>query len=241
MFNKKTVLPILAMSLLPTIVSAASDNPWYVGVSVESADVDDINTESTAAVAGVVRRIDVESDSDTGFAVKVGKTLFTSENGNEFSLELSYASSDHDVENIAFMGNDFLASDGRSEGSIEIDTLLLRAVYQFDLGSVKPYVGLGIGEVDLTVDGRYAASVGSTGQAVPPFITGDDSATAVQYRLGVEYSISSNMGVFIEYTATDVDDIEFSRRGGGPGGLATTTQEGDFDIDTFGIGLNYRF
>lgn len=240
MSKRKVLLPILAISLLPIAAQADSDNAWYVGVSVESTDVNDINSVSEP-FAGVARRIDIESDSDTGIGLKFGKTLFTAENGNQISVELSYASSEHDIENIAFMGNDFLASEGRSEGTIEVDTLLLRAMYQFDFGSFKPYVGIGLGEVDFSVDGRYAASVGTSGQTTPPFATGGDSASAIQYRLGAEYSISSNLGLFIEYTATDVDDIEFLRRGGGPGGLTTTNQQGDFDIDTLGVGLNYRF
>jgi len=49
------------------------------------------------------------------------------------------------------------------------------------------------------------------------------------------------MGVFLEYTRTDVDDIEFSRRGGGPGGLATTTQAGDYEFDSLNLGVNFRF
>jgi len=47
--------------------------------------------------------------------------------------------------------------------------------------------------------------------------------------------------VFLEYTYTTVDDITFSRIGGGPGGLATTQHSDDFDVDAINLGLNFKF
>ncbi len=76
---------------------------------------------------------------------------------------------------------------------------------------------------------------------MPPFATDGDSATALQFRLGAEYEITDQVGLFIEYAKTEVDDIEFIRRGGGPGGLNSTTQTGDFDFDKISLGASYRF
>ena len=237
MINKKRfVFTLIAAAAIST--SAQAENNWYVGASLDDVDVDDINTIS-APVAGVARTIDVVTDSDTGIGVKLGKTLFTTDTGHQFNLELSYASSDHDVENIAFLGNDFLASDGRSEGRVDLETLLLRAVYKLDLGNFDPYVGLGLGQTEFDFDGRYGASVGQ--QGTPPFSEGSDDATALQYRIGVEYGLSDSIGLFLEYSRTEVDDINFSRVGGGPGGPATTQQVGDFDFDTLSFGVNYQF
>lgn len=229
---------ISATSLVST--ASAADNAWYVGISTNNAELSDVNT-SSEPLAGVTRRIDVVSDDSTGFGIKAGRTLFTSGNGNKLSVELSYSSTDHDIENIAFMDNDFLASDGRSEGEVEIDTVLARLVYKFELGKFNPYVGLGIGQSDFEIDGRYGMSVGQGPQARPPFSTGGDSATAIEYRVGAEYSFTDQLGVFLEYSTTDVSDIQFDRRGGGPGGLATTTQTGDFDFDSLNLGLNFSF
>jgi len=240
MFNKKTVF--LATILATTAASNAhAENDWYVGINLDTVDVSDVNTASDAPVGNVTRRLDLVSDDDTGIGIKVGRTLFTTNAGHQFSLELNYANSEHDLENIAFMGNNFLASDGRGEGEIEVETLLLRAQYKFELGAIDPYIGIGIGSVDFSGDGRYGASVGSAPQSQPPFFNADDSASAVQLRLGAEYSLNDNVGLYVEYTNTDVDDVSFARRGGGPGGLATTTQVGDFDFDTFSFGVNYRF
>jgi len=241
MFNKKTIL-LAGLAAGSAITNTAyAENPWYVGINLDIVDVSDVTTQSTTQVAGVTRNLALEPDSDTGIGIKVGKTLFTSANGNEFSLELNYANSEHDLDRITFMTNDFLASAGTAQGEIEVETILLRALYQFELGSIDPYIGIGIGSVDFSGEGVYGGSIGSIPRTQPPFFDADDSATAVQFRIGAEYDFSDHFGVFLEYSATDVDDIEFLRRGGGPGGLANTTQSGDFDFDTFSIGVNYRF
>lgn len=242
MNTKKSLLALsIATAAAFSSMSHAADNPWYVGISINQADLSDVDTLSTAAVANVTRRIDIDTDSETGFGLTLGRTLFTASNGNTLSAELNYSNSDHDVENLRFMNNNFLASEGRSEGSVDVETILARLTYKFDLGSFNPYVGIGLGQSDLEVDVRYGGSVGQPRGARPPFATGGDSATAFELRAGVEYELSDNFGIFLEYTSTDVSDIEFSRTGGGPGGLATTEQSGDYDIDSFNLGLNYRF
>ena len=221
--------------------SQANDKPWHVGVSINQADLDSVDTISTAQVGAVSRSINIDSDDDTGFGLVVGRTLFTSANGHSIVAELSYASSEHDVENLQFMGNDFFASEGRSEGSVEVETVLARVAYKFDLGSVSPYIGIGIGQSDLEADVRYGGSVGQTPQVTPPFVIGGDSATAIEFRAGAEYQLSDQFGVFLEYSTISVDDIEFSRTGGGPGGLATTIQSGDYDIDSLNLGVKLHF
>ena len=236
MINKKSVIAGAITGL--AISNAYAENSWYVGGSIGEADVSDVNTTS-APIAGVARTIDVESDSDIELGAKIGRTLYTTDTGHEFSLELSYAGSEHDVENIAFLGTDFFTSDGAAEGSVYIDTILLRAVYKFNLGNFDPYVGIGIGQSDFEFYGRYGPSVGQ--RDTPPFSDGDEGATAVQYRIGLEYGFTEDIGLFVEFTQTDVDDIDFLRVGSGPGGPATTIQEGDFDFDTFSVGANYRF
>ena len=230
---------VLAASV--SLSANAADTNWYVGISANQADLDSVDTISTAQVGGASRLLNLDADDEAEFGIKLGRNLFTQANGNTLSVELAYSNSDHDIENIQFMNNNFSSAAGTAEGSLEIETILARAVYKFDLGSFKPYLGLGIGETDLEVDARYGGSVGQGFQASPPFASGSDSATALELRAGVEYSITEQLGIFLEYTTTDVDDVEFSRLGGGPGGLATTTQEGDFDFDSINLGLSFHF
>ncbi len=156
MIRRKTVLSTaLAMALVPVSsqLTHAADNAWYLGASIDSVDVSDVDTLS-APIADVPRRINLDTDSDTTASIFVGKTLFTTDNGNQLSLDLSYSQSEHDIDQLVFMDRDFFASEGGAEGAIEIDTLMLRAAYKFYLGAVKPYVGVGLGSVDFDVEAR---------------------------------------------------------------------------------------
>ena len=240
---KKMILPttIIATMGIASISTANADSGWYIGAKLNFVDGTDVDSTSTEPVAGVSRRLRVDGDSDTDLGIHIGKTIWKSKSGDSLSLELSYADSEQDISSITFMDNNFSASQGTAEGSFSFESILLSAIYKWNIGQVNPYVGLGVGSVDFDVDGRYGGSVGLGQQASPPFATSGDSATAINFRVGLEYNISKQFGLFAEYSKTDVDDIEFSRTGGGPGGLATTSQEGDFDFDTFSIGVNYRF
>lgn len=240
--NIRQTCLLIGLAAAITAPSAyAEDTAWYVGINVSETDLDNIDTNSTSQVGGVTRRIGIDTDSDTGFGITVGRSLFTSDNGNTLSVELNYSESDHDLENLRFMNNNFLASEGRGAGSAEVETIQARLKYQFDLGAFKPYLGVGISQSDLSVEAIYGGSIGSTPGAQPPFAIGSDSATSIELRAGLAYQLTDSLDAFIEYTSNDVDDIEFSRRGGGPGGLATTTQEGDFEFDSVSLGINFRF
>lgn len=238
---KASSLVALAVVASVNVTANAADNNWYVGISANQADLDSVDTISTTQVGGVSRALNLGTDDETGFGIKLGRDVLTQANGNTLSVELSYSNSDNDIETVQFQNNNFSTAAGTAEGSLEIETILARAVYKFDLGKFKPYVGIGIGEADLEADVRYGGSVGQGFQTSPPFASGSDSATALELRAGVEYSITEQLGVFLEYTTTDVDDVQFSRLGGGPGGLATTTQEGDFDFDSLNLGVSFRF
>ena len=241
MIKKNLLAASIATLVAVPSITLAADNPWYVGININSVDVDDIESTSTTQVAGVTRNLNLDSDSDTGFGIKVGKTLFTNANGNQFSLELNYNNVEADIDGIVFQGNQFSTDAGTAEGDVEVESILLRAIYQFELGLLDPYVGFGIGSTDLEVDARYGGSIGSASQTQPPFASEGSSEFSYQFRVGAEYEISDNLGLFLEYTRTETDDVTFQRLGGGPGGLATTTQEADLDIDSINFGINYRF
>jgi len=234
---------MIAASCLSMLFAGATQaqSGLYVGINVGDSDLSGINTVSSEQVAGVSRTLDIDTDSDTSVGFKVGYTVLGDQDKNRFSIELYYQDSEHDVENVVFQGNNFDAGLGTAEGSLDIETILIRATYQFELGAIDPYVGIGIGESELDADVRYGGSIGTPSGSQPPFAFGSDSATAIEFRLGAEYSITKQLGVFLEYTYTTVDDITFSRIGGGPGGLATTQHSDDFDVDAINLGLNFKF
>ena len=238
---KNTLLALGLASFAMASNSYAADKPWYVNVSVNQTDLSSVNTQSTEQLAGVTRLIGIDTDDDTAFGITLGRTIWTQGNGNTLSLELNYSTGDYELEELRFMNNVFLADAGTAQGELEVETILARVKYQFDLGSWKPYLGLGIGQSDLSVEALYGGSIGSTFGTQPPFADGSDSATAVEFRAGIEYQVNDYIGVFLEYANTESDDVQFSRRGGGPGGLNTTTQSGDFDYDSINLGLSFRF
>ncbi len=238
---KNSLMAFGLASVAFTSQSHAEDSLWYVNVSLNQTELSSLDTQSAEPVASVTRLIGIDTDDDTAFGVTLGRTVWTQNNGNTLSVELNYSSGDYELEELRFMNNVFLANAGMAQGELEVESILARVKYQFDLGSFKPYLGLGIGQSDLSVEALYGGSIGSQLGTQPPFADGSDSATAVELRAGVEYQITDSFGVFLEYATTDSDDIEFSRRGGGPGGLNTTTQSGDYDYDSLNLGLSYRF
>ena len=238
---KSQTIVMIISTLALSGVASAQENPWFVDLSINQTDLDTIETLSTSPVADVTRSIGIDTDDETGFGISIGRTIFEQNNGNKLSVELNYANSDHDLEDLRFMGNSFITAEGNSAGSVEIETILARLKYEFNAGNFKPYVGLGIGQSDLEVGIVYGGSVGTSVGTQPPFATGGDSATAIEARLGLEYTITDTIGVFAEYTTVEVDDIEFSRTGGGPGGLATTTQSGDYSVDSVNLGIRFHF
>lgn len=237
---KKNVLNLAAIVAISASVSAtalAEDSPWSISTSVLSTDLDTAET-SSAPIAGVSRTLDIGTDTDTGFGISVGRTLFEQSLGR-LRAEVAYTNTDLDIENINFLGNDF--SGDAVGGDVEVESIFARLVYQFELGKIDPYVGIGIGSTDVDVNAVYGGSAGTTPGAQPPFVTDNDSATSLEARIGAIYSVADNVDLFLEYSRTEADDINLERLGGGPGGLQTSIQEGDFDIDSIAFGVTYRF
>lgn len=237
---KKSLISLAAFAALSaTSVSnvLAEDQPWSLSVSVLSADVDTVNT-SSAPIAGVARTLDIGTDSDSGFGITIGRTLAEQSIGR-LRAELSYQNFDQDVDNIVFLGNDF--SGAAVGGDVEVESIFARLVYEFELGRIDPYVGFGIGSTDVDVNAVYGGSAGTTPGAQPPFITDSDSDFALEARVGLNLSLNDSLDLFLEYSRTELSDISLERLGGGPGGLQTSIQEGDVDIDTIAFGITYGF
>ena len=228
---------VTALSVASTGAALAEDNPWTLGVSVLSADVDNVET-SSAPIAGVSRSLDIGTDSETGFGITIGRTLVEQSIGR-LRAELAYTNSDLDVEDINFLGTDFTGA--AVGGDVEVESIFARLVYEFELGLIDPYLGVGIGSTDVDINAVYGGSAGTSPGAQPPFVTDNDSDTSFELRVGANYSVSDHVDVFLEYSRVEADDLSFERLGGGPGGLQTSIQEGDVDIDTIAFGFTYSF
>jgi len=242
---KKCMIAATGFSMLMA-GTAQAHSGWYVGVNVGQTGLTDIDTTSSEAIGGSTRSIDIETDSDTSFGFKVGYNVVGHESKGQdrFNVELYYQNSDHDADSLVFDNDVFLEPavfEGEAlAGSLEVETILLRASYEIELGAIDPYFGIGIGQADLEVDAIYGGSIGAA-DGTPPFASGSDSATAVEFRVGAQYSISKRFSLFLEYSYLAVDDVTFDRLGGGPGGLAVTEQTDDFSVDSVNFGVNFKF
>lgn len=120
--------------------------------------------------------------------------------------------------------NDFLAD---AQGNIEQKGVFLNGYYDFNQGKrFRPYVGAGIGMVDVDVD--YSPS-GS------PVINGGETLFGYQGRVGAAYNVTGPIDVFTEYTYRATQDIETNNE------LFT----GDLDIENsqslVTVGARYNF
>ena len=130
--NVFNLAAIVAMSASVSATALAEDSPWSISTSVLSTDLDTAET-SSAPIAGVSRTLDIGTDTDTGFGISVGRTLFEQSLGR-LRAEVAYTNTDLDIENINFLGNDF--SGDAVGGDVEVESIFARLVYQFELGKL---------------------------------------------------------------------------------------------------------
>ena len=93
-------------------------------------------------------------------------------------------------------------------------------------------MGVGLGYVDVDSDLSYAPGAN---------INDDDGAFGYQFQIGSSLLLTDNFDLFAEYRRTFADDLKLDRIGGGPGGLAVTRQETDYESDAFIAGVRFRF
>jgi len=236
-YLKKIIVAAGLSTLLTVPLAHAANDGWYVGSYIASFDVDTTSFTSDGIVNDVQspRSVTIGSDSDVGF----GGTLGYRFKGTQFGAvriegELQY--SKHDVDSINFNGNVFQRSQGFVQGDIETTQVFVNAVQEFNGLSkyVRPYVGVGLGLSEFYGDFQYNPVLGAE-------IDDDDISLAYQFFVGVDVDLTKRLTGFVDYHFVGTDSFDLDRVGGGPGGGAQTSQEGDIDLDVFSIGLRYSF
>jgi len=229
------------VSFLSAMVAAvpvhAANEGWYISNSIGSIDVDDVSLNSNGAVNGIQspRNLTIGSDSDVAFGFAGGYRF----KGTQFGAvrvegELQYGR--NDVDQINFNNNVFTADQGFVEGDIESTSLFVNVAQEFEglAGSVRPYVGIGIGLTEFYGDFRYNPNLTAN-------IDDDDIAFSYQLFAGIDVDLTERFTGFIDYHFVKTEDFELDRFGGGAGGPAQTSQEGDVELGIFSIGLRYSF
>lgn len=216
LFNRVIIPTVLLASMASTTQAA-----WYTESSVLHSDLDDTSLSSTG------RDVNASFDEDTGFSTAIGYEF----NGG-LRLEGEYLSTENDTETVVFNGNNFSGSAAR--GSIETESIFFNIIKVFNNdGTYSPYIGAGIGFTDVESDISYGNG--------PAAINDSDEVFSYQFLAGLDVAFSKKFSGFVEYRFVAADDVNLNRFGGGPGGLQTTSQEGDVELDAFALGLRYSF
>ena len=225
-----TALSLAVVLTTSTIcVSAmAFEGNWYFSGNISYVDVEDSDLDSNEAATGN-REVDATFDSDIGFGLGVGYEFAGNVLG-PVRVGLEYQRNDNDADDIDFQN----IPRNNVNGSFDVDSFFVNISQAFDglPYGIQPYVGVGLGYVEVDSSLIYAA--GAT-------INDDDSEFGYQFQIGSSLLLTDNFNLFVEYRRTYADDLELDRRGGGPGGLAITKQETDYESEAFLAGIRYRF
>ena len=216
-FSKKHIISAL---LLASTVSTAHAG-WYTESSILNSDLDDTSLSSTG------RNVNIDFDEDVGFSSAIGF-----EYSNGLRLEGEYLSTENDTETVNFNGNNFSGSAAR--GNVETESIFFNVIKSFNSASTySPYIGVGVGYTDVESSVSYGNG--------PAAINDSDEVFSYQLLAGLDVAFTPKLSGFVEYRFVGADDVSLNRFGGGPGGLQTTTQEGDIELSAFALGLKYNF
>ena len=147
---------------------------------------------------------DILLSDELAFALAIGvKTRF----GLEGELELASRSIDIDGASDVRFNAVPLPAEVALDGDLKTWTLMANVRKAFGEGSVRPFVGAGVGFA--RHDGEATLAVVS-----PPVAgtdSGDDTVLAFQAMAGIEGDISENMAVFAGFRYLASEDLEIER------------------------------
>lgn len=130
----------------------------------------------------------LEVQSGLGFNHAIG---YKFEQSWSTELEFSFMTGDFDV------GHGGGSSTGPIDGDFDTKSILLNVIYFFDISEYySPYVGYGIGVSfqEARLDGH---------------LDGEDKNIAYQFKMGVDFELSSKLGLLIGYRFFTTDDPDF--------------------------------
>jgi opacity protein-like surface antigen len=155
---------------------------------------------SDLEIANEQGTINFDSPNGFGFGGAFGQIQ-----GRNLRSELEFSYRSHDVEDLLL--RDF--GGGREViqgvGDIESYAGMLNVYWEFvDLlgGRIAPYVGAGVGAVNVTADMRLDGGRNA-------FTDGEDSSFAYQYIIGLNYKVRQYSDLFIEYRHFAADSLRF--------------------------------
>jgi opacity protein-like surface antigen len=132
-------------------------------------------------------------------------------------IEIGYTDTENDIDKITDNGTNVDLSTAGTNVNLEQETISAMLLYDFYTeGSWNPYVGIGVGNVDADLTVIIPASGLD--------YTRSASETAFIFAAGINWGISGNMDLFVEYRMTSWDSSGI-----------------DIENDTLLVGVNWAF
>ena len=206
---RSSIAGLLAVSLLSA--SALADDAgwvWYGSLTglrnMPSDSEAELETRSLGTIGG-----DIELSDETGFALALG---FETGDAQQVELEVAFRSSDIEGASGVRVGSQSVPAGYRMTGDVDTWSLMMNARQLFDVGSVRPYIGGGVGFA--RHDGTAALAI----QPMPPLPSGlegedsgDDTVVAYQFMAGVEVELAEGAQLFGGYRYMATTDLEIER------------------------------
>ena len=211
---RSSIAGLLAVSLLSSASALANDaeRVWYGSLTglhnMPSDSEAELGTRSLGTIGG-----DLELSDETGFALAIG---FETGDAQQVELEVAFRSSDIEgASGVRVASQPVPAGYYRMTGDVDTWSLMMNArqLFDVDVGSVRPYIGGGVG---------FARHDGAAALAIPPIPSllptglegkdsGDDTVFAYQFMAGVEVELAEGARLFGGYRYMATTDLEIER------------------------------
>ncbi|WP_084462401.1 OmpA family protein [Oceanibaculum pacificum] len=203
MATKARFLAAALIMAVPSVALAQQSGP-YVGFGLGGNYLEDSDISGSG----------VNTDAEFEWGPMGAASLGYNFGGPRLELEFSYRVNDVDQ-----LGGGAGSGEGRAAA------LMLNALYDFNMGGFKPYLGVGIGGASVKYDG--------VGPIAGSAINDSDIVLAYQGIAGVGYALTPQLDLFADYRYFATQDPEFS----GP----TGSVDGEYTAHTVMVGLRYTF
>lgn len=215
----KQHLLLAALLLIPTAPAIAEESRWYVGGALHRFDLDAAKSTFQQPASGLPVvgtpaqgfEFDADIDGDTDIALLGGWDA----PNYDIRLEFEYRKYASDISNFGGSGSGQVVS-----GEADAQQLVVMAYYDirevaFIPATIKPYLGLGVGGVDVELGGE------------------SDDGVMVQFGVGVSYDVVHDLTVDLGYRYFESEDLNYE--------LANGDLLTEYKGDVFTLGVRWYF
>lgn len=216
---RQVLMAALVMFLIQPVVYAdqagTGSGGNYISVGLATSSASEWSWTNTS---GSVYHVNSSQNDGTVERIAYGHRF------SAFRGEIEYSTVQFDFNRFNYDVSPYTKT---ASGNEKRTTFFLNAYYDFHSSpKFSPYVGVGIGQTRISWDMRV-----STGS-----VNDSDTVMAYQGIIGLNYSISPQWGVGIEYRRVMTNDILLTDSSGYKQDSIASK-----DLDSYGVNLAYRF